>query len=247
MSTKKDKELKSFLAFQKNCLECPRSVPIQPEPPAPDIFIPDCSLGVEITEYSLNQNKDGSRPRQHETVHQRIAEAAQAEYETILKHHLQVSIRWTIFTVCPAVREEKNIAQAIAKMVAEKTLMSLKICQVTWKEFDAPIQKYGVELTIIPLAGEGSSCWSSMACFLFPEEVSRIQTALDEKESKVFEYRKTCRSVWLLITADRNFFSSTFSFAPNLLQMKFQSSFDRVFLIDEPQNSVYEFKTENGG
>jgi hypothetical protein len=118
------------------------------------------------------------------------------------------------------------------------------ICHVTWREFDAPVQKYGVELTICPIAGQGSSCWSSMACFNFPREATRIQTALDEKESKVSEYRKTCQTVWLLIIADRNFFSAEFSFEPNLLQMKFNSSFDRVFLLDEPQNSIYEFKTD---
>jgi len=244
MNAKKEKELKSLLAFQQNCPACPRSTPIQPEPPAPDVFFPDCGLGIEITEYSLGQGKDGSRPRQYETVHQRIAEAAQAEYEATRKHHLHVSVLWTIFTACPAVREEKNIAQAIAKMVAAKTSMHSGICRATWKEFSAPVQKYGVELSIAPIAGEGSSCWSSMACFLFPREAFRIQAALDEKEAKVSEYRKTCQAMWLLITADRNYSSSTFSFEPNLLQMTFQSSFDRVFLLDEPQNSVYEFKVK---
>jgi len=245
MNAKKEKELKSLLGFQQSCSACPRSTPIQPEPPAPDILFSDCGLGIEITEYSLGQGKNGSRPRQHETVHQRIAEAAQTEYESSLKNHLQVSILWTIFTACPTVREEKSIAQAIAQMVAAKTSTRLEICRVDWDEFDAPlIQKYGIELSIFPIAGAGSSCWSSMACFSFPKEASRIQAALDEKESKVSEYRKTCQSVWLLIIADRNFFSSTFSFEPNLLQMTFHSSFDRVFLLDEPQNSIYEFKTD---
>jgi len=245
MNVKKDRELKGLLAFQKKCPICPRSTPIQPEPPAPDIFFPECGLGIEITEYSLGQGKDGSRPRQYETVHQRIAKIAQTEYEASLKRHLQVSILWTIFTACPTVREEKSIALAIAQMVATKTSTHLEMCHVEWKEFNTPLlQKYGVELSIYPTVGQGPSCWSSMAVFNFPKEAMRIQSALDEKESKVSEYRKTCQTVWLLIVADRNFFSSTFSFEPNLLQMTFQSSFDRVFLLDEPQNSIYEFKTE---
>ena len=123
----------------------------------------------------------------------------------------------------------------------EKAVM----CHVEWEEFNTPLlQKYGVELSICPIAGQGSSCWSSMAVFSFPKEAPRIQTTLDEKESKVSEYRKTCQTVWLLIIADRNFFSSAFSFEPNLLRITFQSSFDRVFLLDEPQNSIYEFKRE---
>jgi hypothetical protein len=245
MNAKKERELKSILAFQQNCPACPRSTPIQPEPPAPDVLFSDCGLGIEITEYSLGQGKNGSLPRQYETVHQRIAEAAQTEYESSLKHHLQVSILWTMFTTCPTVREEKSIAQAIAQMVAAKTSTLSELRHVDWGEFNSPlVRKYGVELSIYPIAGQGRSCWSSMACFNFPREASRIQTALDEKESKVSGYRKTCQSVWLLVIADRNVFSSTFSFDPKLLQMTFQSSFDRVFLIDEPQNTIYEFKTE---
>jgi hypothetical protein len=241
---KKAKEFESFVAFQRNCPECPHSIPIQPEPPAPDIFFPDCDLGIELTEYSLGQGKDGSLPRQYETVHQRIAEAAKAEYESKLNRHLQVSVLWTIFTKCPMIREEKIIAQAIAEMVASKTSQQLQVCRAESDEFNEPlIKKYGIELSIFHIPGEGVSCWSSMVCFGFPSEAGRIQAALDEKESKVAEYRKTCRAAWLLITADRNFFSSGFSFEPKLSQITFNSSFDRAFLIDEPQNSVYEFKT----
>ena len=243
---KKQKELNSFVAFQQNCLACPRSLPIQPQPPAPDILFPDCDLGIEITEYSLGQGKDGSRPRQHEIVHQRIAEAAKTMYESKSNHHLQVSIIWQIFTLCPTVREEKIIAQAIAEMVTLKISKGLRMCSVESEEFSEPlIQKYGVGLSIYLLLGKGLSCWSSIACFSFPHEATRIQTALDEKEIKVFEYRKECQAVWLLITADRKLFSSGFSLELNLLQTSFNTSFDRVFLLDEPQNSVYEFKTNH--
>jgi len=244
---KKAKEFKSFVAFQKNCSECPRSIPVQPNPPAPDIFFPDCDLGIEITEYLLGQGKDGSRSLQYETVHERIAEAAKAEYESKLNHHLQVSILWTILTKCPTIREEKNIAQAIAEMVASKISQQLQVCRAESDEFNEPlIQKYGVELSIFRIPGEGRSCWSSMFGALFPQEATRIQTALDEKEAKVSEYRTKCKNAWLLITADRNLASSTFSFSPSLLEISFNTSFDRAFLLDEPQNCVYEFKINHG-
>jgi hypothetical protein len=243
---KKAKEFKSFIAFQHNCPECPRSIPIQPDPPAPDIFFQDYDLGIEITEYSLGQGKDGSRPRQYETVHQRIAEVAKAEYESKLNHHLQVSVLWMVSTKCPTIREEKIIAKAITEMVASKTAQHLQICRAESDEFHEPlIQKYGIELSIFQIPGEGRSCWSSMFGAFFPQEAIRIQTALDEKEAKVSEYRTKCKDAWLLITADRNLASSTFSFSPSLLEITFNTSFDRVFLLDEPQNSVYEFKTNH--
>lgn len=120
-SDKKVKELKRLLAFQGNCPDCPRSNPSQPEPPAPDIVFPEHSLGIEITEYSLGQSQGGSRPRQLETVHQRITDAAQSEYEKSMKHCLQVSVLWTLFTECPTTHEENRIAQAIARLVVTNT------------------------------------------------------------------------------------------------------------------------------
>jgi len=241
---KKAKELKRLLAFQENCPECPRSNPIQPEPPAPDIVFPECGLGVEITEYSLGQGKDGSHPRQLEIVRERIAHAAQSEYEVTIKHCLQVSIIWAN-DECPTKQEEKGIAQAIAQLVAAQNFRNERMHRINWKWFDnSLLKKYINTISIFLIDDQGQSCWSSMACFCFPKEAPRIQAALDEKESKVSEYRKTCQTVWLLIIADRAFFSSQFSPESNLSQTTFHSSFDRVFLLDEPQNSVYEFKTE---
>lgn len=240
---KKAQELERLLAFQNACADCPRSAPTQPAPPAPDGFFLTEKLGVEITEYSLGQGKAGSLPRQQETVHQRIAYEAQSLYEANLTRHLQVSILWTIFTSCPALREEQQIAQEIARHVLENTRNQLQICRVSWEDINDPLfTKYGIEISICPIEGAGNSCWSSMACFGFPPEAMRIQNVLDEKESKVTEYRKTCDEVWLLIVANRNFFSSQFTPDSRLAQMQFTSSFDRVFLLEEPQNTIHEFR-----
>lgn len=242
-AAKRDKELNWLLSFQSRCPECPPTRPQQPDPPKPDILFPECGLGIEITEYSLGQGKEGSRPRQHETVHQRITRAAQIEYEASMNHSLQVSVLWTIFTACPTTHQEKSIAQAIARLVATNTTTRQGTGFVDWGPSNNPLlQEYGVEVKIYPIGGPAPSCWSSVVCFSFPEEALRIQTALDEKESKIAGYRQFCRDLWLLIIADRAFFSSQFSPHPNLSQMTFASSFDRVFLLDEP--SIHEFKTE---
>ena len=243
---KKAQELDRLLAFQNACPDCPRSAPTQPAPPAPDGLFPAEKLGIEITEYSLGQGKAGSLPRQQETVHQRIAHEAQSLYEAKLARHLQVNILWTIFTSCPALREERQITQEIARHVSENTSDRLQICRVSWESLNDPLfTKYGIEISICPIEGVGNSCWSSMACFGFPPEAMRIQNVLDEKESKVTEYRKTCEEVWLLIVASRDFLSSQFTPDSRLAQMQFTSSFDRVFLLEEPQNTFHEFQIIN--
>jgi len=241
---KKAVERKQLLAFQQSCPDCPRSAPAQPSPPAPDIMFPESELGVEITEYSLGQGKDGSRPRQHEKVHQRIANAAKAEYGATMKHNLQVTIRWTNSTECPTVREESELAKAIAGHVAINTTTRIGDRFVDWgPSTHTLIEKYGIDVGIYPLEGEGQGCWSSTACFSFPDEAHRIQAALDEKESKVLGYRKSCKEIWLLIVAAGAYFSSQFSPDPKLADIRFVSSFDRAFLLDEHRKSVHEFKT----
>jgi len=242
-TNKKAREFERLLAFQNACLDCPRSAPAQPAPPAPDGLFTAEKLGIEITEYSLGQGKPGSLPRQQETVHQRIAHQAQSLYEARLTRHLQVNILWTIFTSCPALREEPQIAQEIARHVLESTHDQLHICRVSWKNINnALLTKYGIEISICPIEGAGKSCWSSMACFSFPPEAARIQKALDEKESKVTEYRKTCDEVWLLLVASSEFLSSQFTPDSSLEKMQFTSSFDRVFLLEEPRNTIHEFQ-----
>jgi hypothetical protein len=240
---KKVKELERLRAFQNACIDCPRSALIQPEPPAPDGFFTDHKLGIEVTEYALGQGQAGSLPRQQETVHQRIAAQAQSLYEAKLSRHLQVNILWTIFNACPTLREENQISQTIARCVFEKTSIQLQICRVSWEDFNDPLfTRYGIEISICPIPGVGKSCWSSMACFAFPSEAVRIQNVLDEKESKVADYRKRCAKVWLLIVASHEFFSSQFTPDARLAGMKFNSSFDRVFLLEEPQGTVREFQ-----
>jgi hypothetical protein len=65
---------------------------------------------------------------------------------------------------------------------------------------------------------------------------------LNEKESKVAKYCKTCDKVWLLIVASNEFLSSQFTPDSRLAQMQFTSSFDRVFVLEEPQNTIHEFQ-----
>jgi hypothetical protein len=240
---KKAKELERLLAFQNACPACPRSTLFQPEPPAPDGFFPEARLGIEITEYSLGQGRDGSLPRQQETVHQRIAKEAQSLYEEKLGQHLQVSVLWTIFNNCPTLKEEKQIARIIAWQVRDKTSAQLQACRVSWEEINDPLlTKYGIDINFRSIPGVGKSCWSSVACFAFPAEATRIQTVLNEKESKVAGYRKTCAQVWLLIVANSDYFSSQFTSDSRLVQLQFDSSFGRVFLLEEPQNRIYEFQ-----
>jgi len=71
-AAQKKREFGWLLAFQEKCPDCPRSIPDQPNPPAPDFLFPQSCLGIEVTEYSLGQGKQGSHPRRLESVRRKI-------------------------------------------------------------------------------------------------------------------------------------------------------------------------------
>src|SRR5262245_29584314 len=90
----KEKELNWLFAFQENCPDCPRSIPDQPNEPAPDLIFSESDLGIEVTEYLLGQGKAGSHPRRLESVRRRIVQTAQSEYEKNMSHCLRVLVIW---------------------------------------------------------------------------------------------------------------------------------------------------------
>jgi len=126
---KKAKELARLLAFQNACPDCRAPTLTQPEPPAPDGF-PPIQTG--------NRNHGVfTRTRKKRLVATAAGNSASANRSGSAifirsKTHqaLQVSVLWTIFTSCPMVREEKQIAQEIARHVFENTSIQLQNCQV---------------------------------------------------------------------------------------------------------------------
>ena len=239
---KKDLELKWFHLFRKKISDCPRSRPAQPIPPAPDLVFSDCNIGIEITEYSLGQSKEGSRSRQIESVHRKIVREAQHNYESQIKHCLQVSVLWANVD-CPTKREEKVLAQSIAQLVLSRTCQNQNICRVDWEQFDnLTLQKFVAEISIYLVGNEGASCWASTASIWAWEAHKRLQIALDQKESKVWQYRRFCSEIWLLIVANGAWLSSRYFHDPTLEDMKFHSSFDRAFILDGASGMVCELK-----
>jgi hypothetical protein len=240
----KEKELRWLLSFQDKCLDCPRSTPDQPKDPAPDIIFSECGVGIEVTEYSLGQGKDGSHSRRLESVRRKIVREARSEYERNVPHCLQVSVFWATMD-CPTKREEKAISQALARLIAMQTSDSERLWRIGWEQFDEPtLEKYVAEVSIYLIGDQGQSSWSSATPLWLWEAQPRVQVALDKKEPKASEYRKYCREVWLVIVADRSWLSSKFFPDQDFANATFSSSFDRAFLLDEASSLVYELRIE---
>jgi hypothetical protein len=242
-TAQKEKELNWLLDFQEKCLDCPRSIPDQPNSPAPDLVFSEHDLGIEVTQYLLGQGKNGSHSRRLEGVRRKIVREAQSEYERNISHCLQVSVSWATMD-CPTKREEKAISQALARLVTIQSRGSGKLWRIGWEQFDQPVlQKYVTEVSIYLFGDIGQSCWASAAAFWLWEAEKRVQVAMDEKKPKVSDYRKFCRELWLLIVADKSWLSSMFFPDQDFAKAIFRSSFDRAFLL-EASSFVHELRIE---
>lgn len=243
-AAQKEKKLTWLFAFQEKCFDCPRSIPDQPNSPAPDLMFSESNLGIEVTEYVLGQGKNGSESRRLETIRRRIVRDAQSEYEKNASHCLQVSVIWATMD-CPTTREQKAVSQALARPVAMQTLGGGRLWRMGWEQFDESVlQKYVAEISIYLVGDIGQSCWSSVPAFWLWAADKRLQKAIDEKEPKASAYRNSCRKLWLLIVADKSWLSSKFFPDENLAKATFHSSFDRAFLLDEASSLVYELRIE---
>jgi hypothetical protein len=244
-AAQKRKELDWFLSFQQKCSDCPRSNPVQLSPPFPDIFLEENNLGVEITQYLLNQGETGSHPCRLETTREGILRTAQSLHESRSHDCLLVSVQWGN-SLCPAKCEQRELAQAISQAV----LMGDKFSRpwhIEWREFENPLlQKYIHGISVF--AHEGKSCWTNCTGLIFGTldyMVESFQELISAKKDRIEEYRKTSARLWLLIVADKNLFSSDISSHDALLRNTFNSEFDRVFVLDEHRDKLLELRLAN--
>jgi hypothetical protein len=243
-AAQKKRERDWFLSFQHKCPDCPRSNPVQLPPPAPDILFKEDDLGIEITQYLLNQGETGSHPCRLETTRECIMRMAQSLYEFQSHDCLQVSILWAN-SRCPEKADQRELAQAIRHIVLTRD-KSNRIWRIEWREFSEPLlQKYIHSISVCFIAHEGKSCWTNCTAFCFGTlryMVESFQGLLDAKQDRIETYRKTATRTWLLIVADKNLFSSDISSHGALLENSFNSAFNRVFVLDEHRDKLLELR-----
>jgi hypothetical protein len=235
-------EIRWFQMFQRASDACPQSELIQPKEPAPDIILPAPKLGIEITEYLLGQGRGASPMRRLETVRRKIVHDAQISYERREVRCIQVTVIWANLD-CPNTDEQKHIAAAITRLVSCLDWRRQQIWRVHWEEFaESTLQRYVDTISACLVGEEGNSCWSSSASIWAGEAKERLQRALNEKESKVSQYRRFCREIWLLIVANKEWLCSMYFHDAAASNDVFSSSFDRAFLLDERTAAVFELR-----
>lgn len=238
---KRKKELNWFLFFQEKCPDCPRSNPVQLPPPAPDILFKEDDLGIEITQYLLDQGHTGSHPCRLETTRECISRMAQSLYESQSRDCLHVTIRWAN-SLCPEKHEQKELAQAISQAVLARDKFN-RTCCIEWREFRKPLPQKYIDSFLI--ASQEESCWTNGTALCFGTlrfMMDSFQALLDAKQGHIEAYRKTAPRTWLLIVADKSLFCSDISSHGALLENSFNSGFNRVFVLDEHRDKLLELR-----
>ncbi len=237
----KEQELRWLRSCQEKCLAFPRSEPMESE--TPDFIFQEADLGVEITEYIQDQGAKGSPVRQRESFQDNIVKEAQRHFEATHKEQLHVSVFWP-----PSMQHVKPESEFLIRGIVQTVTMLLAQGRGCWRPDltqvdEIKLGQYIGQICLYRL-NRSPSYWSCNEAGAIGHDVIRVQTVISHKDQKVSEYRKKCRHLWLLIVADNKHLSSIFSPDEDFDSATFQTSFDRVFILDVFGNRVLEVRVK---
>lgn len=190
----------------------------------------------------------GSSPQQaQESLRFRIAETAQCLYENGGHPNLYASIHFN-----PQYVLKKSEVQRLSKLIADVLVKNVpSIGQSYGEEYDwinrdyFPEEIMSISAYNFPSARQ-SRFYSPSAAFVPTIEEKDIRRVLLHKANKLARYRKRCNEVWLLINCVVGQLSSFFKHEEAVLQLSYQSHFDRVFLCRHMEHKIHELFLHSG-
>lgn len=209
----------------------------------PDFLI-HCSngiIGVELTELH-REVPPGVRPQQaNEEMKRRIMTRAHQLYDESGLPPVQVNVLFSLHHEI-----QKTEVEDLAKNVLKLAVSNLPDAGKSYEEsynwinreyFSEKLNKIfirrwdGIDKSHF---NAPSATWIGM---LSSTDILRV---LQSKECKISSYRKRCTEVWLLISMNTQAMSTWFELDPDVLLQKFDTRFDRVFILSNFQGQVYE-------
>jgi len=240
VKNKKALELHWVSSFQNKFVECPRSTPVSSE--SPDFLFSDNNLGIEVVEFIRGQGRAGAICREREAVRSRIIQEAQLSFEVQQRQALWVMVFWRN-EEHPKRAEQKRLSQEIHRLIVSRVSEEGSSWHIKAEHLDTPLLKrhlFGIDIRRLKNAGKG--CWKWPDAGFVGENINAIQALLNGKNVKVNDYRKACKTIWLLIIASTGRVSSKLHPGDPLAAVLFETAFDRVFIYDAFSESVEELQ-----
>lgn len=193
-------------------------------------------VGVEITEV---YREDGRQTLQSdEKIEEKLLDLVEVEYNKLNLSPVNVAMSF---------REKLKLKKGDRKKFVQKlvTTISDEVDHHSERHFQLrrPFDEVN-HISILKLKkAKESHFYSRRGDFLSKDTIERIQDRIDQKEQKINNYRRKCDPIWLLAVIDGGNPSSFFEIGNSIGQHKFETSFDKVFLLEYWQSNLIELKT----
>jgi hypothetical protein len=190
------------------------------------------TVGIEVTEVYIDDDGGPIRPRHAEAIVDGVVARAWQLYRDRGGQPVRVSFGFATRVVQQMRRDQT--AEALAEFVLQLPLRP--------DEY-RPLEPYGPnpwptgvpELTfmnVLAVREWGMALWTvPRGGWMAPLDAARLQPVIDEKATKLSEYRKAAPETWLLIATDGIRPSQFFDASTDLAGVVFASPFDRTYYL----------------
>jgi hypothetical protein len=243
---KKARERAYLERFRQNFADFPDGEVVPSEPPDFLIKARPRWIGIEITEYHVEESDEGwgSPMRAREGTEDKVLRLASEQHQSKGLPPVAVQVHWNTHQVFSS-RRVQELAADLADLVQEHLPEPGHEAAIRHRRHPAwrLLSQEVTSLSIDRRINFSKNSWTSVrAAFVPTLTPPELQQIMQNKEAKVSSYRQQCREVWLLIVA-RGFEPSTFGdLGPEVEGYRFDSGFDRVFFLHHFDGFVKELR-----
>lgn len=224
---------------------------------APDLCVQGAHslIGVEHTRlYRVDSTlPSGRQLRPQERIHHQIAARA---HETF-RNRNPVALYLTVTFSEPSdyrTRDVSRVGDELAAAVLQsltflgaRALPELTFNVEAW-EFQrrrAPFPQ-GIASFMLKIVDDPYELWGPSYGYMVPRlSVGDIAATIDAKESRIQQYRSRCDLVWLLMVTDIGMPSSHYSVPRDVIEHRYATRFERLFLLTLSHRSLFELSVES--
>lgn len=250
-AAQKAREWAYLQRFRQNFADFPEGEVAPSEPPDFLIKARPRWIGIEITEYHVQEPDEGwgSPMRAQEGTEDKILRMASEQHKSKGLPPTVVHVLWHPHQALDR-RRIPELAADLANLVQEHlpeigySVTIRRRRHPAWRSLPQEV----ASLTLVRRKSISKNSWTPVrAAFVPTLTPPDLQQIMRNKEAKVSSYRQQCREVWLLIVA-RGFEPSTFGdLGPEVERYRFESGFDRVFFLHYFDGTVTELRVRSSG
>lgn len=245
-------EIKIVRAFQRIYPNCPQSEPASGPlingNATPDVVLPDCGIGIEVTRFFRGESGNhGSSVQRNCAERSKLLLETQKLFEVEQQKFVWIDVSWNSedsFSLEP--KEKLTFTRALASQVAFSIPPPNESVILEYQDLKHDILRQHIHfLAIANWKGLKRGHWHVSQFAFFGRDQSRIETIVREKETKMADYRSRCSLVWLLIVAEGQEIFSQLDREDRFADVEMKTSFDRIFVFDLFASWVDELKVSH--